>query len=122
MIGTSLTRKKQLGDAFGIQALQIIEADVAEALRQHFLFVGRLYELVDPYHRQHALHYNTAIIGATHQRLAKEPATGGAITMSNRGDSVPAHPRPRRVGRGILSEPGSEIARTLELLRRRMNE
>jgi hypothetical protein len=107
----------------GILGLQVLEGDVTEVLRQQFSFACRLYDHVDRFQRQHAVNYNSALLGAAHRSLAREPAAGGAVRMSMRGDGpITVHPQARQIGRAVLAAPQPEIERTLELLRRRMRD
>jgi hypothetical protein len=92
-------------------------------LQQHFSFACRFYDLVDRFQRQHAVNYNSGLLGAAHRMLVRKPASGGAVRMSMRGDGpIIIHPQPRQIGRAVLSAPAQEVERTLELLRRRMQD
>ena len=103
--------------------LQILESDVLEVLGQQFSFARSIYDLVDQFQRQHAITYNCAVLGAAYRLLSREPATGGPVSMSMRGDGpIIVHAQPRQVGRPVLTAPQPEIERTLELLRRRMRD
>lgn len=107
----------------GISGLQILEGDVREVLDQHFSFAHRLYEFVDPFRRHHTISYNCALLGAAFRGLAQEPATGGPMRMSMRGDGpIIVHPQPREIGRAVLAAPQPEFDRVLELLGRRMRD
>jgi hypothetical protein len=122
-IDSNATDRRDSRDRLGMSGLQIVEQDVVEALTEHFRFASEFYDLVDKFRRQHAIRYNTALLGADYRRLVKVPDTGGPISMSGRGhDPVVSHPQPRQVGRATLSRPEEEIERTLELLRRRLND
>lgn len=123
MVESNVTGRKASERGLGLSGLQILEGDVTEVLRQHFSFARRLYDHVDQYQRQHAVNYNCALHGAAYRPLAEEAATGEAVTMSMRGDGpIIVHPKPRQIGRAVLSAPEPEIERTLELLRRRMRD
>ena len=120
----NVTAREEGESPMGMQGLQILERDVAALLREQFRFAGRLYEQVDPYHRQHAVSYNCALVDAGYRMLVKESTRGGGgIRMSMRGDrAVAAHAAPRTIGRAVLESPDAEVERTLELLVRAMNE
>lgn len=120
---SNVTGRQATERGVGLASLQMVEGDVIEVLRQHFSFARRFFDHVDQYQRQHAVNYNCALHGATHRTLVKEAATGGAVTMSMRGDGpIVIHEQPRRIGRAVLSAPEPEVERTLELLKRRMQD
>lgn len=123
VVESNVTGRQASERGVGLSGLQIVEGDVIEVLRQHFSFARGFYDHVDPYHRQHAVNYNCALHGAAHRTLAREAATGGAVTMSMRGDGpILVHKQRRQIGRAVLSAPAPEVERTLELLRRRMKD
>lgn len=123
VVESNVTGREASERGVSMLGLQVLETDVVEVLQQHFSFAHRFYDQVDQFQRQHAVHYNCVLHGAAHRMLVREPATGGAVRMSMRGEApIIIHPQPRQIGRAVLSAPASEVERTLELLRRRMRD
>lgn len=123
VIDSNVTGRTDDGDRFGLGGLQIAEGDVEAALAEHFAFAHALFEHVDPYQRQYAFRYNCALHGVQFRPLVRERRRSGSVPMSMRGDEpIVAHPAARQIGRAVLGAPAQEIARTLELFRRRMSE
>jgi hypothetical protein len=118
---TGRTERANSSDVMGMFRIAI--EDVEAALAADFRFASAVYEEVDPHKRHQRLFWNAALSNLGYRSFARNPQPEQAYTMdtSERNDPAVAFPVGRPIDRLILSQPATEIERTIHTWTKKQN-
>lgn len=100
----------------------LVRSDIERTLRAMFAFAGRLFDAIDPYQRHQRFVCGISFAGVGFRTLVDKLQKRESYSMASDVQGALILEKPRVLGRSVLADPSSEIARALTLLGRRITK